>query len=73
VALAALYVAAKVVELSGSGVPDFSEEPFPDWDRGSVIVLVRSAMRWLGAQCHHVSSQVANGTIRQPIQVQDLC
>jgi hypothetical protein len=47
IALASLYLAANVVELAGSGVPGYSEEPFPDLDRGSAAVLARAALRWM--------------------------
>jgi hypothetical protein len=57
-ALASLYMAAKIVELADFGVPGCPEEPFPDLDRGSASALARSAMRWM---YHQHSKTNSNG------------
>lgn len=47
IAIASIYASTKIVELSGSGVPGFREDPFPDFDRGNASVLIKSAMKWM--------------------------
>jgi hypothetical protein len=49
VAIAAMYLACKVNEVSGSGVNSGGcsrEDSFPDKDRGSLQVLVRHGLQW---------------------------
>lgn len=66
IAIASVYAAAKIVELSGSGVPGFPEDPFPDYDRGNSAVLIKSAMKWLHRR--HASKQ-SNGKVYPHVQV----
>lgn len=49
VAIAALYLACKLDNVSGSGYPTHvgvPEDPFPDKDRGSAAALIRECLRW---------------------------
>jgi hypothetical protein len=71
IAIASIYAAAKIVELSGSGVPGFREDPFPDWDRGNAAVLIKSAVRWLHRR-YHEQNNLSNGKSHTHVHVRRL-
>lgn len=68
VAIAALFLACKVPELTGSAVQTEGTDPLmADFDRGHLAVVVRTCLEWVAFHDHHRSN--ANGRQQFKINV----